>query len=132
MIKWAGWIMVFYASAHTIGSLTVVGAAKYADEWFTGKLWHEDLANMSPAMSALWLSLDSFGPALILIGLLVVWLDRRGVTPPEWLGWALLVLTVVDAAIMLLTPWPLILAANIMLIVGIRRAGRRSAPVPVG
>ncbi|WP_084964864.1 DUF6463 family protein [Thermoactinospora rubra] len=130
MIKWAGWIMVLYGAAHTLGALTVEGAARHAGAWFSGQLWGEDLAAMSPANSAYWLSLASFGPPLILIGLMVVWLNRRGIAPPPFIAWTLGILTVVDAVIMVLTPWPILLLANVLLLAGARRARRRENPVP--
>lgn len=32
MINWAGWIMVLYATAHTVLALTVEGAARHAGD----------------------------------------------------------------------------------------------------
>ncbi len=34
-ITWAGRLVVFYGAAHTIGALTVEGAAKHASTWFS-------------------------------------------------------------------------------------------------
>lgn len=122
MIKWAGRMFVFYGAAHMLAALTVEGAARHAGAWFRGELWHQDLANMSPAGSALWLSLSSFGVPLMLLGLTVLWLDRRGITPPSFIAWTLGFLTLVDAVIDPFTPWPIMLVANILLLVGARRA----------
>ena len=124
MIKWAGWLMALYGAAHTLGALTVEGAALHAGAWFSGQLWGEDLAAMSPANSAYWLSLGSFGVPLVLIGAVVLWLDRRGITPPPFIAWTLGILTAVDAVINLPSPWPVLLLANVLLLVGTRRAGR--------
>jgi hypothetical protein len=85
---------------------------------------------MGPANSALWLSVDSFGVPLIVIGLMVLWLERRGITPPPFIAWTLGIWTVVDAVILLLTPWPILLLANILLLVGARRARHRDNPTP--
>lgn len=126
MIKWAGWLIVLYGAAHTLGALLVVGAARHAGAWFSGDLWREDFANMSPAGSALWLSVDSFGIPLIVVGFIIVWLDRRGITPPVFIGWTLGIWTVLDGLILLATPWPILLAANALLLFGIRRAMRRT------
>ncbi|MFX0577048.1 hypothetical protein [Nocardia nepalensis] len=82
MIAWAGRLIVIFGAAHTILALTLMRAARYAGDWFRGALWHDDLAAMSAANSALWLSLDSFGVPLVLVGMTVLWLDRRGITPP--------------------------------------------------
>lgn len=83
MIKWAGWLITFYGVAHTLGALTVEKAARYAGTWFSGGLRHEDFKAMSAANSAYWFSLGSFGIPLILVGLMVLWLDRRHITPPS-------------------------------------------------
>jgi hypothetical protein len=99
MIKWAGWLIVVYGTAHILGALTAEGAARHAGAWFSGELWGEDLAIMSPAMSAYWLSLNSFGPPLVLIGLTVLWLARRRMTPPRFIAWALGVWVVVGVVV---------------------------------
>jgi hypothetical protein len=60
---------------------------------------------------------------LIVVGLMMLWLDRRGITPPPFIAWTLGIWTVVDAVILLLTPWPILL-----LLVGARRAKWRDNP----
>jgi hypothetical protein len=99
MIRWAGRLIVLFGAAHTLGALTVEGAARHAGAWFSGELWGDDLATMSPANSAYWLSVVSFGPPLILVGLTVLWLDRRGITPPAFIAWTLGVWTLVDTVV---------------------------------
>jgi hypothetical protein len=89
MIKWAGRLIVFYGTAHTLGALTAEGAAGHADAWFSGELWGEELSDMSTGMSAYWLSVNSFGPPLILLGLTVLWLTRRSITPPSFIAWSM-------------------------------------------
>ncbi|MGW2597653.1 DUF6463 family protein [Streptomyces klenkii] len=132
MIKWAGWIITFFGTAHTLLALTAERAARHAGTWFSGGLWSEDLADMSPAGSAYWLSLESFGIPLTLVGLTVLWLDRRGITPPAFIVWTLAGWTVVDAAVLPFTPWPLIGLACALLLIGARRArsARQDCPAP--
>lgn len=89
LVRWAGRLIVAYGTAHTLGALTAEGAARHAGTWFSGKLWREELSEMSPAMSAYWLSVNSFGPPLVLVGLTVLEADRRGVPPPSFLAWSL-------------------------------------------
>ncbi|GAA1958547.1 DUF6463 family protein [Amycolatopsis minnesotensis] len=125
MIKWAGWLMVLFGAAHTIGALTLEKAAQYVGGWFSGALWGDDLAAMSPANSAYWLSLASFGVPLVVAGLTVLWLDRRGITPPAFIGWLLGGWAVLGAVILEPAPWPIILVANVLLLAGIRRATTR-------
>ncbi|AYF77343.1 hypothetical protein D7D52_29950 [Nocardia yunnanensis] len=124
MIAWAGRLIVLFGAAHTILALTLMRAARYAGDWFTGALWHDDLAAMSPANSALWLSLDSFGVPLILVGMTVLWFDRHGITPPPFIAWALGLWTVFGAVVLLLTPWPIMAVATGLLIAGSRRPAR--------
>lgn len=123
MITWAGWLIVFYGTAHTLGALTAEGAARHVGAWFSRELWGEDLAAMSPAMSAYWLSVNSFGPPLILLGVLVLWLNRRGVTPPPFLAWSLIGWVLVG--IVVVGPGigqdVILLVASALLLVGIRR-----------
>jgi hypothetical protein len=130
MIKWAGRLIVLYGAAHTLGALTALGAADHAGEWFSGDLWGDDLANMSPAMSAYWLSVNSFGLPLIVVGLTVLWLDRRGITPPTFIAWTLGTWTVVDAALSGpgIGQGVILLVAVILLLVGTRRATHRDNP----
>ncbi|MFJ6993803.1 DUF6463 family protein [Streptomyces sp. NPDC003090] len=127
MIRTAGWLIVLLGAAHTVLALTYEGAARYAGEWFSGALWGADFSDMSPANSALWLSLESFGPPLVVVGLTVLWLDRRGIVPPPFIGWTLGVWGLVDAVILITTPWPLFLLATVLLLVGGRRARARRA-----
>jgi len=121
MIKWAGWLIALYGAAHTLGALTVVGAGRHAGAWFTGALWQDDFAAMSAAGSAYWFSLGSFGIPLTVVGLTVLWLGRRGIKPPLFIPYILGTLTAVDAVILPLTPWPIILIANGLLLAGTRR-----------
>jgi hypothetical protein len=132
MIKWAGRLIVLYGAAHTLGALTVEGAARHAGAWFSGELWGDDLANMSPANSAYWLSVDSFGVPLILVGLTVLWLDRRGITPPAFIAWSLGIWAVVDAVVLGPTPgqWLILLLASGLLLAGARRAARLANSAP--
>jgi hypothetical protein len=134
MIRWAGRLIVLFGAAHTLGALTVEGAARHAGAWFSGELWGDDLATMSPANSAYWLSVVSFGPPLILVGLTVLWLDRRGITPPAFIAWTLGVWTLVDTVV----AGPgggqglILLLAVGLLLAGARRAasGDTTAPPP--
>ncbi len=124
MIKWAGWLIAFYGAAHTLGALTVEGAARHAPAWFSGALWGDDFAAMSPANGAYWLSLGSFGIPLVLIGLTVLWMERRGITPPAFIGWTLGVWTAVDGVVLAFTPWPIVMLASVLLVLGTRRSDR--------
>ena len=124
LTKWAGRLIVFFGAAHTLGALMAEGAARHAGAWFSGELWGNDLASMSPAMSAYWLSINSFGPSLIVIGLTVMWLDRRGVTPPAFIAWSLGIWAVVDFVVSGpgLGQGLILLVGSALLLAGARRA----------
>ncbi len=120
---WAGRLLVLYGAAHTAGALTVEGAARHAGAWFSGELRGADLADMSPAMAAYWLSVNSFGVPLVVVGLTVLWLDARGITPPSFIAWTLGTWTVVDAVVAPMPPqWLIPLAASGLLLAGPRLA----------
>lgn len=133
MIRWSGWLIAVFGTAHTLGALFVEGAARHAGAWFSGELWSEDLSDMSPANSAYWLSLESFGPQLVLIGLTVVWMGRRGIVPPLFIGWTLGVWTVIDTVILGFGAGQgmLFVLAVVLLLVGSYRA-KRHAVSPSG
>ncbi len=130
MIKWAGRLIVLYGAAHTLGALTVEDAARHAGAWFSRELWSESLSDMSPAMSAYWLSVNSFGPPLVLLGCTVLWMNRRGLTPPAFIGWSLatwVVLGTVMAGPGIGQDLILLVACG-LLIAGARQAARGDQP----
>lgn len=124
MITWAGRLIALYGAAHTLGALTVEGAARHVDVWFSRELWSESFSDMSPAMSAYWFSVNSFGPPLILLGLTVLWLNRRAIMPPSFIAWSLGAWLAID----LILSGPgvgqglIIATAVILLLVAARRA----------
>ncbi|MFG3338346.1 DUF6463 family protein [Glycomyces sp. NPDC048151] len=131
MIKWAGRIFVFLGIGHTVLSLALV-APEHAATWFSAGLWspEEGIIAMSPAMSAYWLSIGGFGVPLLAFGLLTLWMDRRGLVPPAFLGWILLAWAAANTAILVVSPWILAVAAAILYLAGVRRANS-AAPEPV-
>ena len=126
MITWAGGLMVLYGAAHTVGALVVEDAASHAGTWVSGGLAGGSLSDMSPAMSAYWLSVNSFGPPLVLVGLLVLWLSRRDITPPSFIAWSILAWFVAGevAAGPGIDQDLIVLTAGVLLLVGIRRSRR--------
>ncbi|RMI32989.1 DUF6463 family protein [Nocardia stercoris] len=126
MIKWAGWLITVFGAAHTLLALTLERAARHAGTWFSGGLWSDDLSAMSPENSAFWLSVASFGVPLVLVGVTVLWMERHGITPPEFLAWALGIWSLLIATALIRTPWPIIVIACGLLLAGIRRAASQS------
>jgi hypothetical protein len=124
MIRWAGRLIVLVGAGHLLFALALY-ARPHLGAWFSGALWGEDLAAMSDAGVALWLTVDSFSVPLILVGLTILWLDRRGVTPPSFLGWTVGAWAVIEAVIFGPSPSWVLPVAAVLLLVGGRRAERR-------
>ncbi|SNY78565.1 hypothetical protein SAMN04244553_1327 [Nocardia amikacinitolerans] len=98
MIKWAGWLIVLFPGiGHTVGAL-VETAPDHAGAWFDGEGWKADATAMNYAEAALWYTVFSFGVPFLVIGLLVLWLDRRGITPPAFVAWIVAGWTLVTVA----------------------------------
>jgi hypothetical protein len=130
MIKWAGRIYVFLAIGHTVLGLALT-APDHAAAWFSGALWgpEEGVIEMSRRMAAYWLTIGGFGLPLLTVGLAILWMHRRGIVPPAFIGWTLLAWTLVDTVILLPSPWILGVAASVLYLVGVRRAeAERAAP----
>lgn len=115
MIKVAGVLVVLVGVGHLLVALALY-APPHVGAWFSGALWGEDLGAMSDAGAALWLTVDSFGLPLALVGLLILWLDRRGITPPSFVAWTIGAWAVVEAVIFGPSPsWLLPIAAGLLL-----------------
>lgn len=125
MVKWAGWIIVLAGVGHTLGSLTET-VPKHIGTWFSGSLWSETgYAGLSDAAVAFWYSVFSFGPPLLLVGVLVLWIGRRGLTPPPFIAWAIVIWVVVTFVASGPSPLPILLVAAGLLLIEARRARRR-------
>ncbi len=125
MIKWAGWLIVFLGAGHLVGGLAL-SAPEHADAWFDGTLWRseEAVAEMGPVMGTFWLTTGSFAVPLVLTGVLLLWLDGRGIVPPAFVAWTLALWAAVAAAIFEPAPWLLAWIAAGLLLAGARRAAR--------
>ncbi|MGW0885827.1 DUF6463 family protein [Streptomyces sp. NPDC002671] len=129
MVKWAGWIITLAGMGHTLGSL-VEAAPDHAGTWFDGGWNLGDYPEMSDATVAWWYSVFSFGPPLLLIGLTVLWLDRRGMTPPVFIPWAMVAWVVVGFVVDGPSPLLILLVAAGLLLAEVRRTRRRENTSP--
>jgi hypothetical protein len=132
MIKWAGFLITLCGVGHTLGALAQT-APRYAEAWFGWALWEEtnrNLVEMSHTTAAFWFTVYSFGVPLILIGLTVLWLGRRNITPPPFVAWTLAAWTLVGEVLSGPSPLLLVLLANVLLLAGARRARHRDNPTP--
>ncbi len=130
MIKWAGGLIALCGLGHTLGAL-VQAVPHYGTAWFGLALWkpeHSDLVQMTPTAASFWFTLYSFGPLLLLVGLTVLWLGFRGITPPRFIAWALVGWTVVGTVLSGPSPLVLLLVAGVLLLVAAHRSRRRERP----
>ncbi|WP_280382516.1 DUF6463 family protein [Nocardia wallacei] len=129
MIRWGGYLLTFLGAGHTVAGL-ILTAPREGDAWFNGQLWQldEGVTPMSQPMATFWLTTGSFGIPLVMIGLLVVWLDRRDIVPPLFLAWMLGIWSLVCGVIMEPAPWPLAWIAVGLLVAGAHRAAAADQP----
>lgn len=125
MTKWAGWIVTLAGIGHTLGSL-IETAPHHLGSWFDGSLWSEtDYATWSDAAGGFWYSAMSFGPPLILIGVTILWLERRGITVPPYVAWAMAAWVVITFIASGPSPLPVLLIADVLLVLAARRSRER-------
>ncbi|MEV0297639.1 DUF6463 family protein [Nocardia sp. NPDC050710] len=132
MIKWAGWLITLCGVGHTLGAL-VQTIPHYAEDWFSLALWEKqntDPIAMTHTTAAFWYTAFSFGPPLIVVGLMVLWLSRRGIAPPPFIAWSVACWTVITAVLSGPSPLLLLLIAAVLLLVGARRAARSGNTTP--
>jgi hypothetical protein len=130
IVRWAGYLIVFIGVGHMISALALT-APEHADAWFSRAIWDEDLGAMSSAHGAYWLTFGSFGIPQIVIGLLVLWLDRRGLVPPTFIAWTLAANAVLCGVIFGPAPWPVDLVSAGLLLAAGRRA-KKGQPMVSG
>ncbi|GAA2127048.1 DUF6463 family protein [Glycomyces algeriensis] len=128
MIRSAGWIFAVLGTAHTVLGLALT-AVKRAPAWFGAELWRPEggFLEMNPTMGAYWFTFASFGVPLLVLGLAILWIDRRGLVPPAFLGWILLAWALVNMVILLPSPWIAGVVGAVLYLAGVRRASRTAA-----
>ena len=125
-VRWAGYLIIFIGVGHMATALALT-APEHAGAWFTRGIWGEDLAAMSSANGAYWLTFGSFGPLQVVLGFLVLWLDRRDLVPPTFIAWTLGANGVLCGVIFGPCPWPVDLVSAGLLLVAARRTDREAA-----
>lgn len=132
MIKWSGHLLLWLGTVHLVLTLALT-APTHAADWLSGAAWglNGSLSELPAVEGAFWVTVGSFGAPLVLCGALVLWLDRRGLTPPTFLGWGLLAWSLAGGALFEPAPWIALCIAAGLLTAGVRRAGReRPEPAP--
>ncbi|MFI9507780.1 hypothetical protein [Nocardia sp. NPDC052566] len=126
-VVWAGGLIAFLGAGHSVGALILT--RDFFDNWAAGDLWDPamDLHAPQPILGAFFVSVASFGVPLLLVGLAISWIGRRGLVPPRYFAWGIAAwITVCDV---IGGPSPLLLAwiSIVTLLVAARRTRLRSA-----
>lgn len=100
--------------------------------WASGALW--TMAHWAPVIgqpqpllannAAFHATLGSFAGPMLVFGALVVWMDRRGIVPPAFVGWGLGAWALIAALVMEPSGYPLGLIPAVLLIMA-SRSGQR-------
>ncbi|MVU80430.1 hypothetical protein GPX89_24670 [Nocardia sp. ET3-3] len=121
MITWGGRLLVLLGAGHLLTGLAIT-SPHFARTWLAGHLTDDSLTALSPANGAYWLTVGSFAFPLIILGLLILWLDRRDIVPPLFLPWTIGLWSLAAAAMFRGIPWLLAWLGVALLFTGIHRA----------
>lgn len=134
MIRWSSVALIALSIVH----LLVLGSDVPAElpEWLRLNLWtfeHWQALRTQPVDLALsggvfWATVGSFAPPLLILGGLILWLDRRSVPIPAFVGWGLVAWALVASLVMLPSGFPVGFVVALALAIGIQR---RQTPAAV-
>lgn len=133
MIKWSGIALIALSIVHMI--VLGIDAATEVPGWLGLKLWtleHWQSVVAQPhdlvvSGAAFWSTIGSFAIPVIILGCLVVWLDRQGREIPPFVGWSIAIWITVASLVIEPSGFPLGVVAAICLMIGIRKRRQRAA-----
>lgn len=127
MVKWSAVALIVLAVVH----LLVLGIDVPAElpKWFGLNLWtldHWQPLRSQPLDLALsggvfWATAGSFAVPLLILGFLLLWLDRRGEAIPTFVGWMLAGWAALLTLLMPPSGFPVGLAIALCLAIGLSR-----------
>ncbi|GLQ11305.1 hypothetical protein GCM10007913_32370 [Devosia yakushimensis] len=127
-LKWAGYTMVGIGILH----LVVLGldVVPLLGDWLRGALWTpahwQPLASQAPELlignAAFHSTIGSFAGPVIVFGFLLLWMERRAIVPPAFLGWGLGVWAAIAALVMEPSGYPLGLIPAVLIVLAARSA----------
>lgn len=127
MIRWSGIAMVAIGIVHMI--VLGIDAVVEIPGWLRLELWTAEhwqplraqRLELLASNAAFWSTIGSFALPLIMLGAVVIWLDKRELPVPGFLGWSLLAWIVVASLIIEVSGFPLGILIAICLILGTRQ-----------
>lgn len=132
MIRWSAYMMIAIGVLHML----VLGydALPVISGWAQFDLWTMTHTTTPPAerpfamvvsTDSFWATIGGFAIPLMVLGALVLWMDRRGYPVPSFVGWGIGAWALVNSLIMQPSGFPLGLIIAALLIIGVRRRDRR-------
>lgn len=132
MVKIAAIAMIVLGVIH----LLVLGVDVPAElpRWFSLNLWTFDHwqpvrsqeVDLALSNNIFWATIGSLAVPLIILGSLILWMDRRGLPIPGFVGYAMVAWSLVTTLIMPPSGLPLVLLASICLTIGLARGAKRA------
>ena len=127
MLKWAGYTMIGMSVLHML--VLGMDALPLLPSWLSGHLWTlehwQPVATQSPGMAAngavFHSTLGSFALPMLVFGFLVLWMDRRGLVPPAFVGWGIGAWALLAGLVVEPSGYPLGLIPAVLLILAARR-----------
>jgi hypothetical protein len=133
MVKWSSMGLIALGIIHML----VLGSDIPAElpNWLEFNLWtfeHWQAMRAQPTDLALsggvfWATVGSFAPLLLILGALLLWLDRRGLPIPAFVGWALAAWALVGTLLMPPSGFPVAVAICLALGLAVRARARKGA-----
>lgn len=132
MIRWSGYALIALGVIHIL--VLGVDIPGELPRWLSGGMWtlehwqpvRSQSADMVAMNSVFWATLGSLAVPLALLGSLIVWMDRRRLPIPTYIGWVLVGWSLIMSLLMPPSGLPLVLLASLCLAIGLQRQARRT------
>lgn len=100
--------------------------------WFNLNLWTFDHwqpvrdqdVDLALSNAVFWATMGSFALPIMLLGVLILWLDKRGLPIPPFVGWAMVGWFAIMTLLMPPSGFPVGLAVALLLATGLTRRAR--------
>lgn len=133
MVRWAAIGFLVLGVVHFL----VLGADLPAElpRWLSLNFWtfehwaptREQNVDLALSGAVFWATLGSLAVPLMVLGGLLLWLDRRGLPIPPFVGWVLVAWFALLTAIIPPSGFPVCLAVSLVLAIGLQRRARSAA-----